>query len=123
MLARGLMRRCAACGGGGIFVSWFRMRERCPQCGYRFDREAGFHLGAWLVNLAVTEVLLVVLGIIPLIALLDSNPDANLWPIAAGCLAAGLIGAFGLYPHARTVWVALELMFRPAGQADPYDQR
>lgn len=116
------MRRCAACGGKDIFVHWFKMREHCPRCGYRFARESGFYLGSWLLNLAVTEILLACLGIIPLIAILNANPDASLLPVYLGMLAAGIIGPLVLYPHSRTVWVALELILRPADEADPYDR-
>lgn len=116
------MRHCPVCGGGDIFVHWFKMRDRCPLCGYRFARESGFYLGSWLLNLAVTEVLLACLGIIPLIAILNANPDASLVPVYVGVLAAGVIGSVVLYPHSRTVWVALELVLRPADQPDPYDR-
>ena len=46
MLLRGAMRRCGVCGIGNLFTGWFRMRERCPRCGYVFGREDGFSLGA-----------------------------------------------------------------------------
>ena len=45
MLKRGRRRQCARCGGGDLFVSRYRLRDRCPTCGYRFEREPGFFLG------------------------------------------------------------------------------
>jgi hypothetical protein len=58
MVMRGVTRRCALCGSGGLFLSWFKMRDRCPRCSYVFAREDGFSLGAVLMNFAVTEALL-----------------------------------------------------------------
>jgi uncharacterized protein (DUF983 family) len=57
-VGRGLRRRCGRCGGRGLFRGWFRLRERCPSCGYRFAREEGFWTGVFLVNFAVTEGLM-----------------------------------------------------------------
>ena len=123
MLARGLLRRCAACGGGHLFSKWRRMRDRCPHCGYVFAREDGFALGAILMNFAVTEALLAVVGIIPLIALLASHPNANVLPVVVAAGAAAILGPVAFAPYSRTLWVALELIFRPAFAGEPDDRR
>ncbi len=99
------------------------MRERCPRCGYVFAREEGFFLGAVLMNFAVTEALLAVFGIIPLIVLLASSPDANVLPVIVGGLAAVVLGPVVFYPFSRTLWVALELILRPAESREPQDRR
>ena len=123
MLWRGITKRCAICGSGGLFQGWFRMRDRCPRCGYRFEREEGFFLGAYVVNLAVAEGLLALLCIVPLIWLSATRPQASLWPVIGGGLAAAAITPFLFYPFSRTIWVALELMLRPAGAVEPTDRR
>ena len=123
MLGRGLLRRCAACGSGNLFTGWFTMKERCPGCGYRFEREEGFFLGAYVINLAVTEALILALAIIPCIALLAANPDASLVPVVVGGLVAGVLGPIVFYPFARTVWVAFELILRPVKAFEPDDRR
>ena len=117
-----MVRRCAACGSGGLFTRWFRMRDACPRCGYVFAREDGFTLGAALVNLAVAELLLAVLGIVPLIAVLAANPDANVAPLVAASAAAVLLGPVLSYPFSRTVWAAFELVLRPARAQEPTDR-
>jgi uncharacterized protein (DUF983 family) len=58
MLIRGLLRRCPRCGSGTLFRGWFQMVERCPRCGYTFEREESFFLGAYVINLAITQVAL-----------------------------------------------------------------
>ncbi|MGH9278819.1 MAG: DUF983 domain-containing protein [Acidimicrobiales bacterium] len=123
MLSRGLRRRCAVCGSGRLFTGWWRMRDRCPGCGYVFAREDGFWVGAMLMNFAVTEALVAVLCIVPLIAVLAANPDANILPVVAGGLVAVLAGPLAFYPFSRTLWVALELMVRPAHSQEPDDRR
>ena len=123
LLRRGALKRCAACGSGGLFTGWFRMRDRCPRCGYVFAREDGFALGAMLMNFAVTELLLAVFGIVPLIAVLAADPAADVWPVVGAAAAVVVLGPIGFYPFARTLWVALELALRPAAVAEPLDRR
>jgi uncharacterized protein (DUF983 family) len=122
MLARGLAKRCALCGQRRLFIGWFQMRERCPGCGYRFEREEGFFLGAYVINLAVTEGLLLVLAMIPCIVLLAADPDANLTPVIVGGLAAAVVGPIVFYPWSRTIWVAIELILRPLQSKEPADR-
>jgi uncharacterized protein (DUF983 family) len=121
MLWRGLTKRCPVCGGGHLYDGWFRMKERCPRCGYRFEREEGFFLGASIVNLAVAEALMAVLCIVPAIYLAAAG--RTLWPVVVGGLFAALIAPFLFYPFSRTIWVALELLLRPADAPEPTDNR
>lgn len=123
MLARGLTKRCPLCGSGGLFTRWFRMRENCPRCGYRFEREEGFFLGAYTVNLAIAEGLLLVVGVVPLIALLAVNPDTSITPFLVAGLAAAVIAPLVFYPFSRTIWCALDLMLRPRDANEPRDRR
>ncbi len=99
------------------------MVDRCPGCGYRFEREEGFFLGAYVVNLAVTEGLLIVLAIIPAIVLFAADPDRSLGPLLASGLVAVIVGPLLFYPFSKTIWVAIELILRPADASEPTDQR
>ena len=56
-MRRALTRRCPYCGGPGIYEGYFALRERCPSCGVRFEREEGYFLGAYALNLIVAEFL------------------------------------------------------------------
>lgn len=115
MLARALVRHCPRCGSGRLFSRWFRMVERCPRCRFRFARRAeeGAFLGAYVLNLAVTEGALaaVLFGFIAVRATADTG--GPLWPVFAlgGLVAAVLPVAF--YPFSRTLWVAIDLAARP----------
>lgn len=99
------------------------MKDHCPGCGYRFEREEGFFLGAYVVNLVVAEALLVILCIAPLIWLLATRPDASLWPVFTGGAVAAVIAPLVFYPFSKTIWVAFELILRPAASSEPTDNR
>ncbi len=114
LLARGLAKRCARCGQGRLFRRWFTMVERCPRCHYRFEREEGFFLGAFVVNLAVTEGLLLVVSIIPLIALNAAGRAPDPAPFAAVAVAAAVTAPLVFYPFSRTIWAAVDLMMHPS---------
>ena len=121
MLARGLAKRCPLCGSGGLFSRWFRTRERCPRCHYRFEREEGFFLGAYVINLAITEGLLIVFAIIPSIVLFAAEPDRSMRPLIISGLIAAVIGPLAFYPFSKTLWTAIELIFRPLEATEPTD--
>ncbi|HUR24224.1 MAG TPA: DUF983 domain-containing protein [Acidimicrobiales bacterium] len=116
MVGRALLRRCPCCGAGGLFTRWFQMADRCPQCRFRFERrvEEGAFLGAYVLNLAVTEgaLALVLFGFI--IVRANSDAGVRLWPVfvLGGLVAVVLPLAF--YPFSRTLWVAIDLAARPA---------
>ena len=54
-LARGARLCCPACGRRSVFRTPFHVRPSCPACGAVFQREAGFFVGAVMVNMVVTE--------------------------------------------------------------------
>ena len=122
MLVRGARRRCPRCGSNGVFSTWFRMVERCPGCGLRFEREEDFFLGAYVVNLGVTEGLLGV-ALFAYFLRLTANPGTPVLPvlIAGGALAVGAPVLF--FPFSRTIWAAIDLAMRPVprDEAEPSD--
>ena len=122
MLRRGLAKRCPICGSGHLFEGWFRMKERCPRCGYKFEREEGFFLGAYTINLAIAEGLLLILAIIPLIALLNANPDVSVVPILVIGLVAAIAAPVVFYPFSRTIWSAIDIVLRPPDRSEPADR-
>jgi uncharacterized protein (DUF983 family) len=112
LLWRGCTKRCARCGAGRLYRTWFQMHERCPGCGLRFEREPGFFVGAYLINFAIAIVALFVLCM-GFVALKATNPDAGV----TGPLVAGLVTAIFLpplcYPFSRTIWSAIDIGMTP----------
>jgi uncharacterized protein (DUF983 family) len=122
MVRRGLAKRCPLCGSGDLFTGWFTMRERCPRCRYRFEREEGFFLGAYVVNLAVTEGLVLLLAIVPCIILFANDPGVSVVPVVLAGLAAAVLGPMLFYPFSKTLWTAVDLILRPVDAPEPTDR-
>ena len=113
LLGRALLRRCPRCGAGGLFTRWFTMAERCPRCGMRFEREEGFFLGAYVVNFAVTEGLLLVLLMAYVLVQANASDGVPVLPVVLATVSAAVLMPLVFYPVSRTIWVAVELVMRP----------
>ena len=121
MFGRALLRRCPRCGWGRLFRGWFRMVDRCPGCGYHFERRAedGFFLGAYVLNLAVTESVLAAVLFGYIVVRSGADGSGALWPVfvVAGLVAIALPLAF--YPFSKTLWAAVDLAVRPPEDGVP----
>jgi uncharacterized protein (DUF983 family) len=112
-MRRALTRHCPYCGSPGIYDSYFALRERCPRCGVQFEREEGYFLGAYALNLVVAEFL----GLGLAIVLIFGTDLRNLQLVWQEVIAVALAIAFpvALFPFSRTVWIAMDLVFHPPG--------
>jgi uncharacterized protein (DUF983 family) len=115
MLVRGAMKRCARCGSGRLFRRWTQMVPDCPRCGYHFEREEGFFLGALIVNIALTEGLIILIIAIGFGVTLPDPPLVTLATIAAvGAVAMPLLA----YPFTKTLWTAIDIiMLKSLGES------
>ena len=115
LVKRAAKRACPVCGRPGIFESWFRLKDRCPSCGYDFSREPGYWVTAIIVNMAVIEGLFLSLfiGVVVFTA-----PDVN-WPLilVAGVIMNVVFPIF-FYPYSKTLWMALDLSVHPLNDED-----
>jgi uncharacterized protein (DUF983 family) len=110
LVSRALRRRCPNCGEADIFASWWSLRERCPTCGIVFNREEGFFLGAYAINLLIAEFL----GMAAVIYLLVQTDFSLLvQEVIAITVAVGL--PLLCYPFSRTLWMALDHYLHPSG--------
>jgi uncharacterized protein (DUF983 family) len=114
---RGLRRRCGRCGAKGIFETYFRLRARCPSCGYQFERETGFWMGVYLLNYAVTGAVLVAIIVVGLVA--SGGESYPTVPVLVSCLAVAIVLPLVFYPFAKSLWAALDLAMRPL---DPVEE-
>ena len=67
LLADIFHQRCPRCRSGKIFrgspfVGFPKMNERCPACQLRFEREAGYFLGAMYISYGLALVIITVLA-------------------------------------------------------------
>jgi uncharacterized protein (DUF983 family) len=105
MLWRGLRRKCARCGGGKLFRRWFRMTDRCPHCGLKFEREPGYWVGAIAMNTAVVGFLFAVVLVAFSAATVPDIPWVTLLIIEIPLMA---IVPVLFYPFSKTIWVAVD---------------
>ena len=118
-LGRALRTRCPHCGVGRVLASWFSLRARCEACGLRFERgdddEHDYWLGAYTLNFLVTEILF---GVALLLALLVTWPDPPWTRILVGGAILMVLVPIAFYPLSKTLWLAIDLMVRPAQPED-----
>lgn len=88
------------------------MADRCPGCGYRFEREPGFFVGAYFVNFAVTEGVLAVVMVVFLFVR-SAGSGASLVPWLLGGLVVAVVAPVIFYPFSRTIWSAIDLAMAP----------
>jgi len=113
---RAFRKRCPYCGGGSVFQSWFTLSDRCPSCQTLYAYEDGYFLGAYVINLVVTELLTVAV-VIWLIA----GTDLDVLPMQLTGISLAVLLPLLLYPTALLIWVAIDNTFHPP-DAHP-DQR
>jgi uncharacterized protein (DUF983 family) len=106
-LLRGLTRRCPQCGEGKLFRRWFTLAERCPRCGWVFEREEGAFLGSLAINYGVTGVSTIVTVAIMLAA---SLPNPSVFTLTATAILMTLFLPLLIYPFAKTTWAAIDLV-------------
>ncbi|GIU98521.1 MAG: hypothetical protein KatS3mg014_0137 [Actinomycetota bacterium] len=124
VLGRGLLRRCPRCGSGDLFVSWLEIREGCPRCGLRLEREEGGFLGAMTINYTATA--LVWLAVLVVWLVLDL-PDVRLAALMGVSLAVAALFPLLFFPFAKTIWCAVDHLVarsapepsRPEGRSGP----
>src|SRR3954465_1826865 len=115
MIGRALLLHCPNCGSGGIVKSWFALEDRCPRCNLQLGRsEPDYFLGAYLVSLAVVEVIFAIAFLVVLLVTWPNPPwDLIQWGGAFLMLAAVIF----VYPFAKTLWLAARLLFTPVNRA------
>src|SRR6059058_868718 len=100
-LLRGLRLRCPVCGLSSIFQRPFKVRHHCPACGALFQREAGFFVGAIMVNVVVTEGAVMLAFGLCLLAL--GGGGTLTLPVL---FAVALLFPVLFYHHAWSLWLA-----------------
>jgi uncharacterized protein (DUF983 family) len=110
-----LRQRCSDCGEGRIFQGAFRMNERCPVCGYRFERGPGYFTGAMYLSYAL-DIPIIASGMILGKLLVVPN-----WPLHWILLAvwvASLPLAPAVFRYSRVLLIHLDRYFDPEGAGD-----
>ena len=111
LLRRALTLHCPYCGSGNIFRGWLTLKERCPRCHSLFEREEGYFVGGYAVNLVAAEV--IAFGIV-LLLLIFADLSTLQVQIVGAVLALGMPILF--FPASRTLWIALDIYLNRPGR-------
>jgi len=116
LFGRALRLCCPVCGGHPILLSWFTVAPSCPVCGFHLDRdEPGYWLGSYTVNLFATEG--VWLGYFAL-GLVLTWPEVPWSVLLWGGVAVAVVTPVLLLPFTKTLYLAIDLAFRPPEPGD-----
>ena len=105
---RGVRQRCPVCGKGKIFQGVFKTYERCPACGFIYEREPGYYTGAIALNLVVTELLIAIVALPVAASQAFSIPAMALIGVL---LCVGLPLLF--YRPTKSLWMSLDHVIHP----------
>jgi hypothetical protein len=87
------------------------MRPTCPGCSLKLDRgENDYFIGALVVNFVSAELVVVLGGFIVVLA---TWPDVPWAALKWGLMALMVPVPIFFYPFAKTLWLAVDLTFRP----------
>jgi hypothetical protein len=88
------------------------MRPYCPVCGIPLEREeSGYQVGAYMFNIVASELLFAILFIAVLVM---TWPDPPWKLLQYGGVALMVVAPFLFYPFSKTIFLAFDLLFRPA---------
>src|SRR5262249_7393187 len=93
--------RCPRCLEGQVFTGPVSMRETCPVCGHRFQREPGYFLGAMYISYPLAVV---VIGVF-LLLLHWAWPDGR-WEIKLSLAVLPLLLLVPtIFRYSRILWM------------------
>src|SRR5262245_5143920 len=102
-LARCVTLRCPVCGLSSIVKRPFSIKHYCSSCEALFKREDGFYVGAMLINLIATELVLLVVYLACLVVM-QSNYDMMLVVI----FTLAVIFPIAFYHHSWSLWLSFD---------------
>lgn len=104
-LRRGVRLTCPRCPEP-LFTDLFRMREKCPSCGYLIEREQGYFVGAIYVNYAIT-ILICLSAYFLTEALLAPGLAAHLIVWGGLCVLIPLLS----FRYSKAIWLNADYFF------------
>jgi uncharacterized protein (DUF983 family) len=110
LIGRALLAHCPVCGQRKIFTRWLKMAERCPRCGFVFERQEGHFIGAVGLNTVITAAALIASIIVGLVL---SSPDLAVVPVLIVALSIAILLPIIIHPMCRMLWTAIHLMMQP----------
>ncbi len=107
-LWRGITHACPRCGCRKTHTKYFSIREHCPVCQLKFEKEHGYWTGAIAINFIMTGAIIIV-GLA--LGLILTAPDIAVAPLMALLLPLAIVLPIVFYPFTYTVWMAIDYGF------------
>jgi uncharacterized protein (DUF983 family) len=103
-----LKQRCPRCREGRVFGGVLAMNATCPACGFGFEREQGYFLGAmyfsYAFGIAATAPL-----VVALLALTDLSLTSIGWTAGAELALLSPV----IFRYSRVAWIHFDQRFDP----------
>ena len=114
ILMKGLRLKCPRCGEGQMFSGMFKMRLECGNCHFRFEREAGYFVGAMYISYGAT-IFIAFVGYFALdyFTSISFLPNFILWGVFSA-----LFPIF-YFRYSRSLWLSLDYIFNPSEPSNP----
>lgn len=93
--------RCPACGVGGMFAGWLRLRDACEVCNVQFDRHEGNWLGPAVLAYGIAATVAFAAGV-----LLVSR-HGFFHGLATVLVSAAVVTALVVYRPVKAWWIWL----------------
>lgn len=94
---------CPACGKASIVKKPFQIKHRCDSCQVYFKREEGFFVGAILINVVTTELVILITYFLSM-AVIGSYYQV----VIALLLIIALTFPVAFYHHSWSVWLTFD---------------
>ena len=97
--------RCPACGDSSIVRKPFHIKHHCDSCHALFKREEGFFVGAILMNVVVSELIILVVCFFALLLL-----GADYEKVLVFLFIVGLLFPVLFFHHSWSLWLAFDYL-------------
>lgn len=104
-----VLQRCPRCCKGAVYAGFLRMRERCPECDWRFEREPGYFTGAMYASYILGFGVTLPAWFIMLIS------GASLGWIMGVVLGVLFITFPFMFRYSRVLWLHFDVYFNGTG--------
>lgn len=104
-IGRALTLRCPACGNSSIIQKPFHIKHHCDRCRSLFKREEGFFVGAILMNVVVSELIILAVCFFALLLLGVEYDD-----VLIVLFVVAVVFPILFFHHSWSLWLAFDYL-------------